>query len=405
MLGRASYSVSVTLANASQLVHGDQVKVGGVPVGSVRSIGLTDDGRARLKLSISDDSLTPLHLGTRAIVRSSSLAGIANRYVALEPGPNNARAIPNGGQIPADDGQPEVDLDAVLNTLGPGAQRDLHDVVRAASGLISKRSERLANEGLHDLNPALSQSAATAHEIAADEPAFERFIVASADVVSTVASRRADLDELVSNSAGALEALANRSEAIDTTLVKLPDTLRAANSTLVNVRALIQDLRPAVREAQPVAPLLSALLERLSPLAHRAVPIIERVDRTLDPNLLRVVRGFVPLDQAAAPAFKSAHRTLIDALPIVVDARPYTPEVIGGLVNGFGGTTSPYYDANGHYARISFQGGPYTLDNLGSVVPLPASTPGLTGYQRLVTHRCPGSAAQSAPDKSNPWCR
>src|SRR3954470_18852561 len=214
MLRGPTYDVSLTLASASQLVGGDEVKVGGVPVGSVSHIGLSDDGRATLKLSISDDSLTPLHYGTKAIIRSTSLAGIANRYVAIQPGPNNAAKIPDGGAIPAEDGRPEVDLDAVLNTLGPGAQRDLRALVRASSGLITPEAEKQANDGLHALNPALAQSAATARAIIRDQPAFERFILESADVVSTVASRPEDLDQLVDNTSGALDSLAARSAAL-----------------------------------------------------------------------------------------------------------------------------------------------------------------------------------------------
>ncbi|MFL5896275.1 MAG: MlaD family protein [Thermoleophilaceae bacterium] len=407
MLRGPTYDVSLTLANASQLVPGDQVKVGGVPVGKVSSIGLADDGRAKLRLALSDDSLTPLHFGTKAIVRSTSLAGIANRYVSLQPGPNNAPKIPDGGAIPAEDGTPEVDLDAVLNTLGPGAQHDLHELIHASSASISKTAERQANAGLRALNPALSQSAATAREIARDEPAFERFIVESAAVVSTVASRPADLDELVGNTSGALNALADRTDAIDRTLVKLPDTLRSANTTLVNLRATIADLRPALRAARPAAPLLSSLLQRLSPVARNALPLVSRLRRTVDrpggQDLLAVVQGFPSLDRIARPAFKSAHDTLVDALPVVVEARPYIPDLVGGLVNGFGGTTSGYYDANGHYARISFQGSPFSLDNVGSLAPLAPTTSGLTGYRKHVTQRCAGAAAQTAPDKSNPY--
>src|SRR3954465_6071008 len=103
LLRGPAYEVGLTVSSASQLVKGDQVKVGGVPVGKVSSIGLADDGRAHLVLSLRDDSLTPLHAGSKAIIRSTSLAGIANRYVALLPGPNNAREIPDGGEIPADD--------------------------------------------------------------------------------------------------------------------------------------------------------------------------------------------------------------------------------------------------------------------------------------------------------------
>jgi phospholipid/cholesterol/gamma-HCH transport system substrate-binding protein len=77
--------------------------------------------------------------------------------------------------------------------------------------------------------------------------------------------------------------------------------------------------------------------------------------------------------------------------------------VVGGLINGFGGTTAGYYDANGHYARIAFEGGPYSLDNAASAASAPSSNSGLAGYRKGVTSRCPGAAAQSAPDKSNPY--
>src|SRR3954462_12951671 len=97
----SSYDVVLSLDNASQLVKGDQVKVGGVSVGSVSKLELGQDARARIEISIDDDSVLPLHQGTRAEVRSTSLAGVANRYVALTPGPVNAPEMDSGDTIPA----------------------------------------------------------------------------------------------------------------------------------------------------------------------------------------------------------------------------------------------------------------------------------------------------------------
>ena len=37
-----------------------------------------------------DEPVAPLHEGTTATIRATSLSGIANRYVSLNPGPNNA---------------------------------------------------------------------------------------------------------------------------------------------------------------------------------------------------------------------------------------------------------------------------------------------------------------------------
>ena len=64
------YKVGVTLDNASQLVTGDQVKVGGVPVGSVSDLSLDRHANARVTLTIDDGDLTPLHQGSRIEVRT-----------------------------------------------------------------------------------------------------------------------------------------------------------------------------------------------------------------------------------------------------------------------------------------------------------------------------------------------
>ena len=36
-------------------------------------------------------------------------------------------------------------------------------------------------------------------------------------------------------------------------------------------------------------------------------------------------------------------------------------------------------------------------------MPKPPTTPGLTGYREHVYKRCPGAAAQTGPDRSNPY--
>src|SRR5829696_432704 len=123
------YRLTLRLDNASQLVKGNQVKVGGVPVGSISKLELGADSLAEVEVSIEDPELDPLHEGTRAEVRSTSLAGVANRYIALTPGPVNEPEIADGGKIPAEDATSEVDLDQLLNTLDSETQRDLKTLV------------------------------------------------------------------------------------------------------------------------------------------------------------------------------------------------------------------------------------------------------------------------------------
>ena len=89
--------------NAGQIVKGNPVQAGGVPIGSVEKIELTDDGQADLTLSIDDDH-GPLPTGTRASIRQLSQSGIANRFVDLtfpeHTRGRRARSTTAGGSAP-----------------------------------------------------------------------------------------------------------------------------------------------------------------------------------------------------------------------------------------------------------------------------------------------------------------
>lgn len=401
------YRVTIELDNASQLVKGNQVKVGGVPVGTVTKMELGHDARALIELEITDEELTPLHEGSTAQVRSTSLSGIANRYITLKPGPNDEDPIPDGGALPAEDAESEVDLDAVLNTLNDETLKDLQAAVQGLGGAVAGRGKEL-ERAIHGLNPALSQTAATAREVIRDERAFSRFLVDSASVVAAVSSRSPDLERLVPATATTLEAIASRTAELDRSLRELPPTLREGNTTLVNLRALLRDLRPLVDEARPVARPLTEALQRLRTVSRRGVREIPGLRRLIDArgreDLIGVLDYMPTLEGTAVEAFDSSVRTVDELLPIVRVARPYVPDLVAGPYRGFGGTTAPYYDANGHYTRISFVGSGFTLvPGLGTALPILPEEGGLAGYRTFVRHRCPGGGTHPHPDGSNPF--
>ena len=219
-------------------------------------------------------------------LRATSLSGIANRYLALEPGRNDEPEIPDGGEVRAEDGHEAVDLDQLLNTLDAQTQRDLQAFVRNSADTFADEPDptaeeeatlvaaRQANAGLESLNPALSQAAATFRALMRDQEDLERFIVRSAQVVEDVSARPEHLDPLVGNALGTVGALARESAALESSLRRLPPTLRKTNSTLVNLRATLGDVRPLVRDARPVAPLLSDAFDQLRPFARDARPVV-----------------------------------------------------------------------------------------------------------------------------------
>ena len=91
--GDSGYRYSLLFENGGQLVPGNEVLVGGQPIGIVDEIVLTDDARAEVAITVDD----ALHEGTTAGVRSTSLSGVANRYVSVAPGPSSEPEIADGG--------------------------------------------------------------------------------------------------------------------------------------------------------------------------------------------------------------------------------------------------------------------------------------------------------------------
>ena len=81
--GSSGRTYHLMFQNGGQLVAGNQVLVAGQPIGSVDSIDLTDDSQAEVTISVDE----PLHEGTTAVIRATSLSGIANRYISIAPGP------------------------------------------------------------------------------------------------------------------------------------------------------------------------------------------------------------------------------------------------------------------------------------------------------------------------------
>ena len=127
--GNGGTQYTLLFENAGQLVPDNDVQVGGRRVGSVRSIDLTDDNQAAVRVRV-EEPYAPLHEGTQATIRLTSLSGIANRYVALVPGPEGAEELTDGATLTTAATTSAVDLDQLFNTLDPATRADLQGVIK-----------------------------------------------------------------------------------------------------------------------------------------------------------------------------------------------------------------------------------------------------------------------------------
>jgi len=394
------YTIHARFLDAGQLVKGNLVEVGGRPVGKVSDLRLTNDNQADVVMNISDGEFKPLHVGTIATIRQVGLAGIANRYVELMPGPSNAPKLKSGAVLTTASTRPIVDLDQLLDALDPKTRLRLQTIIRQGSAAFSGLAPA-ANRAFEYANPALDQTAALGDQLVRDRAALDRLVRTSGTVASAVASRETDLEQGIGNTRIALRAIGSQRAAIQDTLDRAPAVLTQSTGTLGRVQATLTNLRPTLLAAQPAAPPLARVLRELVPTARRLTPVITDV-RAILPALRKALAGLPALARVAVPAVRGTTSTLAAALPIVTGLRPYAPDVVSGLFNSFGAYQAGYYDANGHYARIAFEGGSGGFFGLGSLLP-PPSVPGLVSYSTGQTARCPGGAVEPAPDKSNPY--
>jgi phospholipid/cholesterol/gamma-HCH transport system substrate-binding protein len=417
--GSDAYTVRATFANAGQLVKGNPVQVGGVPVGSVEGISITDDGRAEVEMKIDDDH-KPLRVGTRATIRQFSQSGIANRYIDLKMPNGGSEEIPDGGRIGIDRTTTAVDLDELFNTLDPETRKSLQGFFRNQARQFHARGQQ-ANIGFKYLNPALATSSRLFSELTRDTPVLERFLVDSSKLVTTLADRRDDLAALIGNLNTTTRALGDQKQALAESIGRLPPFMRRANTTFVNLRAALNDVDPLVEASKPVARKLGPFLHEARALAHDARPTVRDLSvairrRGRDNDLINLLQSVPPLADIAvethrrrvAPggrnvdvgttegAFQESAKALPEGATEFSFARPYATDFLGWL-DDFS-TTGGGFDALGAMGRghISLAEN-VSLFNNGSLSPSIAPGP----PRKFQYKRCPGAAEAPAADGSN----
>jgi phospholipid/cholesterol/gamma-HCH transport system substrate-binding protein len=404
--GGGSHRYFLKFQSAGQLVKDDDVQIGGRRVGSIREIKLTGDNQAQVEVEVQEP-YAPLHQGTRAIIRATSLSGVANRYIALQTGPDSAKELADGATLEQDSTTTIVDLDQLFNTLDPKAREDLQGVVQGFATQFEGRGGA-ANEAARYFNPLLSTTRRLVGELTEDEDALTSFIVNSSRAVTALAERRDDLSALVGNANATARAIGQENVALARALGVLPQTLRRGNTTFVNLRSTLDDLDTLVEESKPATKDLARLLRELRPLVASARPTIRDLRRLVanagpDNDLVDATRKLPALQRVASPSITASTESLVKLQPVLEFARPYTPDLVGWFRDFGQGATN--YDANGHFARIQpmFNAFSFADNPAGGVLTPQAPEDRFDNLQTGILKRCPGGATQPQPDGSNPW--
>lgn len=400
--GNGGHKYTLVFQNAGQLVPDNQVLIGGSPAGTVESIGLTDDNLAEVHVEVDQE----LHEGTTAVIRATSLSGVANHYVSIHPGPNSNPALEDGAELGLASTTTPVDIDQLFNTFPPRVQKGLSNFIRGNAAIYSGRGED-GNEAFKYFGTALNRTDAFVSELNADQRLLSRFIVSSARLTTAVAGRGEELSSAISNADTAFRAIARDTEAFDKTLRRLPPVFRQSNTTFVNLRAALDDLEPLVDTAKPATKDLAPFLRELRPVFQKLVPFTRNLRLTVDRpgkgnDAADLLATLPVVEQRVSKAFPHSEAAIRGFQPNLNFIRAYTPDFFNAL--GKFGQVAGYYDGNGHYVRAATSAQNLFRYGVGGVLePISRAQQYEPFEDTSVKRRCPGGATQPAPDGSNPW--
>jgi phospholipid/cholesterol/gamma-HCH transport system substrate-binding protein len=398
------YDYTLRFETGGQLVPGNEVRVGGPAIGSVEDVSLADDYAAEVEISID----RRLPEGTRAVIRTTSQSGIANRYVSLVPGSEGGTYIPPGSTIDEASTTSPVDFDQLLAAFGPRTRDGLRQLIRGGATTF-RGNAAAASRAFHYLFPALAENRELLAELARDREALDRLASEGATVFGVLAGRRDELSSLVGSAETALGAVAAEHTALARSLSRLPATIGQATRTLASLRAARADLDPLIAAGLDATPGLTSFLRRTTPVLERAVPVVSglrSVAARSGPgnDLAELLAATPPALDAGSDATGPALDALGDSRHIVAFARPYAPDLLGWLTKF--GQASAYFDGNGHYVRVTPANANIFSFNEGTGMLEPTySDPSqvLDGMETGAGAPCPGSATQPSIDGSSPF--
>jgi phospholipid/cholesterol/gamma-HCH transport system substrate-binding protein len=400
--GGTDYMVRMQTGN--QLVKGNEVKVGGLAVGKIKSIKLSDDNQAVVKVTIDDD-FAPLHQGTTAVIRQTSLPSVANRYIALSPGPNNAPEIPEGGDLSVDETTNVVDLDQLFNTFDPKTRKGLQQTLQGFANWYAGQSDNLAASYKY-LGPSLRSLSDLLREISRDQDAFTSLVVNGAKATTAVAARRDDLSALVANGNAFAQAIAAENESLDQALGAFPQVLTEGTAAFRELRRTLPALNRLNTASAEDTKTLPAFLSRLARLFRTMqkpfVDLREIVDLKGPGNdAVDQMRQMPSLESLAKKSVGNSVKSLKSGQPIIEFLRPYAPDISSWIAHF--AQVPAYYDANGHYARVLPIFSAFSYDQSTNTVNALAPGERQTQVKNTPNRFCPGAGTQSAPDGSNPF--
>jgi phospholipid/cholesterol/gamma-HCH transport system substrate-binding protein len=265
----ASREYKAEFTDATGVVEGDDIRIAGVKVGTVKKVEIVERTRALVTFSVQDE--TTLSKATRADIRYRNLVG--QRYISLSSDIGDSARLPEGATIPVSQTSPALDLTVLFNGFKPLFEAlTPSDVNQLSYELIQVfQGEGGTLEGL------LAHTASVSSTLADRDQVIGRLIDNLNEVLDHIGSRDDQLNELITTFRQFVGGLKKDRQAI---LTSLDQVSALSVETAGLVRGIRQPFVEDIRHLRAVTENVDrnkAELDR----ALQVLPIkLEKVGRT-----------------------------------------------------------------------------------------------------------------------------
>jgi phospholipid/cholesterol/gamma-HCH transport system substrate-binding protein len=261
VFGEFKFSTGTTyhakFASASRLKSGQDVRIAGVPVGTVKSVKLADDNSVDVTFDV--DKRYQLYTSTKAAIRYQNLVG--DRFLQNSSGAGDLVKLPPGGWI--NNTEPALDLDALLGGLRPVLKGLDGDKINAISGAML---ELLQGQG-GALSEMLANTGSFTGELARQDQLIGDVITNLNTVLGTVDARSAQFDATVDQLQQLISGLATSRDPIAGAIAPLATAEAGLTTMLQNGRrplqGVLENLRPLAGKLDARKEDVNGVVERL----------------------------------------------------------------------------------------------------------------------------------------------
>ncbi|WP_205696486.1 MlaD family protein [Conexibacter sp. SYSU D00693] len=281
--------------NAVNANTGNQVRVRGVEVGSIKKIERDPSGEGALITMRIDEDGFKVKQDAKAAIYWRTLLG-RNMYVELDPGSPSAPDL-DGDTIPLKNTQTQVEFDQLLDSYDEDGRRGVRTFFQQTDQAFGGED---AGAAIGELGPGLTPVPAAMRALRGTKPGQ-------------------DLPTLVRTGAKALDALGRREDQLAGLLDGASTTFGVLAARSADLDAILDESPAAMRDTQLTTARLNRTLDVLDPVAEQLRPGVRKLDDASPP---------------ARAALAEVNRLTPTALPSLRDLRPALADLQGAAEQG-----------------------------------------------------------------------